>query len=188
MKMDNKKEFENMRKKLKKSYEEREEIISKSREVLRLSKSSIYSTHREEIKEAETQIKKAKKIIGKLRKLITVENKNNHFHAALQEYIEAVCFLNIIKNNELTSIKELGVGVEDYLCGIADVTGELGRKSVILATKKDKKGVENIRNLVDSIYGEMTKFDFRNSEIRRKFDSIKWNLKKIEELTYDLSK
>ena len=180
------KEFEDMRKELKKSYEKREEVIQKSREILRYSKSSIYCTQRDELKEAEELIKKAKKIIDELRKIITAEN--NIFNSALQEYVEAVCFLGIVKRNKLVERKELNVGVEDYLCGISDLTGELGRRAVLLATKKERDKVKEIYEFVDYIYGEMAGFDFRNSELRRKFDAIKWNLKKIEELRYDLSK
>ena len=29
-------------------------------------------------------------------------------------------------------------------------------------------------------------FDFRNSELRRKFDGIKWELKKLEDLSIEL--
>jgi hypothetical protein len=30
------------------------------------------------------------------------------------------------------------------------------------------------------------KFDLRNGELRKKFDEIKWNLKKIEDIAYDI--
>ncbi len=176
-----------MRKELEKNYEDREKIIGKSRKILSYSKSSIYSIQRNEIKEAEDLIKKAEKGLLELKKIVG-DNKNGHFSSAMQEYVEAICFLNLVKKNKLISRKEIDCGVEDYLCGIADTTGELARKAVLLATKKDIKGVKDIRDIVDYIYGEMSKFDLRNSELRRKFDAIKWNLKKIEDLMYDLSK
>ena len=182
------KDFEEMRKKLKKEYDIREEIINKSRDILRYSKSSIYSTHRNELKDAKKLIKQSEKLINELSKKIKIENKNNMFNSALQEYVEAICFLNVVENKKLIGINKLGVGVEDYLMGISDLTGELGRRAVLLAIKKDKKGVKEIYDLVDYIFGEMMKFNIRNSELRRKFDAIKWNLKKIEELRYDLSK
>ncbi|GAG22250.1 unnamed protein product, partial [marine sediment metagenome] len=44
-----------------------------------------------------------------------------------------------------------------------------------------------IKAFVDEIYGEFLKFDLRNSELRRKSDSIKWNLKKLEDVIFDIT-
>jgi predicted translin family RNA/ssDNA-binding protein len=45
-----------------------------------------------------------------------------------------------------------------------------------------------IKEVVDEIYGEFLQFDLRNSELRKKSDQIKWSLKKLEEISYDLSR
>ncbi|MDP7506717.1 MAG: hypothetical protein QF362_04730, partial [Candidatus Woesearchaeota archaeon] len=82
--------------------------------------------------------------------------------------------------------KTLGVNSEDYLLGLCDLTGELGRRAVSLATKREFKEVELIKDTVEEIYGEFLKFNLRNSQLRRKSDSIKWNLKKLEEIMYDI--
>ena len=37
------------------------------------------------------------------------------------------------------------------------------------------------------IYGEFLKLHLRNGELRKKSDAIKWNLKKLEEVMYDIS-
>jgi predicted translin family RNA/ssDNA-binding protein len=72
--------------------------------------------------------------------------------------------------------------------GICDLTGELTRRAVSLVTKGKGKEVLVIKNFVEDIYGEFLKFDLRNGNLRKKYDSIKWNLKKLEEIMYDLSK
>ena len=36
------------------------------------------------------------------------------------------------------------------------------------------------------IYGELLKFDFRDNEIRRKVDAVKYELRKLEDLVLDL--
>ena len=46
--------------------------------------------------------------------------------------------------------------------------------------------VVEIRDVVDEIYGELLKFDFRDSDLRRKFDSVKYDLKKLEDLLLEL--
>ena len=46
---------------------------------------------------------------------------------------------------------------------------------------------KKIRDFVEELYGEMLKFNFRNGELRRKFDGIKYDLKKLEDLVLDLT-
>ena len=36
------------------------------------------------------------------------------------------------------------------------------------------------------MYGELLKFDFRDNEVRRKFDAVKYDLRKLEDLVLDL--
>ena len=105
---------------------------------------------------------------------------------ACQEYAEALCFHQYVKSKTIPTAKEIGVNEEDYLMGICDLTGELGRRAVSLTTKKKYKEVEEIKEYVDNIYGEFLKLDLRNGQLRKKFDAIKWNLKKIEEVVYDI--
>ncbi len=68
------------------------------------------------------------------------------------------------------------------------MTGELGRKSVLESIAKNKDEVHNIRELVDEIHGLFVKLDLRNGDLRKKADSIKWNLSKIEEVLHDMHK
>lgn len=66
------------------------------------------------------------------------------------------------------------------------MTGELVRRAVFLAGKGKYEDVVKIKDFVDEIYGQLIKFDFRNSDLRRKFDSIKYDLKKLEDLVLQL--
>ena len=60
------------------------------------------------------------------------------------------------------------------------------RKAVFLAGKGEVKKVGEIKDAVDHIYGELLDFDFRDNEIRRKVDSVKYDLRKLEDLVLDL--
>ena len=75
---------------------------------------------------------------------------------------------------------------EHFILGLADLPGELVRKAVFLAGKGDVGAVLKIKDEVDSIYGELLKFDFRDNEIRRKVDAVKYDLRKLEDLVLDL--
>jgi len=103
-----------------------------------------------------------------------------------QEYVEAVTYLEYVKTGKLADEKEINADPENYLLGICDLTGELARRAVFSVVKEDFKEVEKIKEFVSRIYEEFLKFELRNSELRKKSDSIKWNLKKIEEILYDL--
>ena len=185
------KEFNEIRKRLSSYDSKREELIKKSRELLKISKQVIYSVHRGNDDESLANLKKSTKIKKELDKIASFDRKlffEGSYSDACQEYVEAVCYYTYVKNGKLVGSKELEVNYEDYLMGICDLTGELTRRAVSLVTKGKGKEVESIKSFVEDIYGEFLKFDLRNGHLRKKYDSIKWNLKKLEEVMYDLSK
>jgi len=185
----NKKDFQAIRKDIEAYDKQREIIIKKSRDILKDSKRAIYSVHRNDLKESKMLLNKAEKEISYLKRIIAKNNKLGNvgaFGAALQEYVEAACYYGFVKNNKIPTRKELDVDIENYLMGICDLTGELTRKVVSSAVKKQFNEVMKIKKLVEEIYGEFLKFNLRNSELRKKSDSIKWNLKKIEDVVYDI--
>ena len=181
--MINKQEFKDIGKELKKFEEERESLIQKSREIITLSKQIIYSIHRDDIKKADVL---AKTITSKAKSLSNKNYDMNMNNVAMQEYVEAVAFLEFIKNNKIPTRKELKTEIEPYLCGLCDLTGELVRKAVNSAINKNTSEVIKIREFIDQLYGEMLMFDFRNGEMRKKYDSIKWNLKKVEDIILEV--
>jgi predicted translin family RNA/ssDNA-binding protein len=206
-----KKDFDEIRKKLSSYDNKREELIKKARELLKISKQIIYSVHRGSSKESLSNINKAKKIKQELDKIASFDKKltfEGSYSEACQEYVEAFCYYGFVKsleifkkfprrkkshsdfsaNVKIPGFKELGVDHEDYLMGICDLTGELGRKSISLATQRMNKEVSHIKSFVEDIHGEFLKFDLRNGNLRKKADSIKWNLKKLEEVLYDLGR
>lgn len=54
------------------------------------------------------------------------------------------------------------------------------RYAVVKATARDVAEVERCRAMVEAISGEFIQFDFRNGPLRKKFDAIKYNLRKLE--------
>jgi len=188
--MINKKDFNKIREKLAEYDDDREKIIKKSRDVLKLSKQLIYTIHRKDLKEAAKMLNEVKKEKQNLDKIASKNKKlfyEGSYSQAMQEYAEALAYYSFIKNKKIPTVSSLKVNGEDYLMGICDLTGELARKAVTIAHKNPKE-VEKIKALVEEIFGEFLKFNLRNSELRKKSDSIKWNLKKLEEVMYDIKK
>ena len=186
--MINKKDFAEIRKTMDKIEVKRESIIRNSREIIGLSKQIIYALQRDDVKSAEKLVKDINAKIEKLRDIkIDFSIDTNISNVAFQEYVEALCFYDFIRFGKLPSHKTLKVSSEDYLMGICDLTGELCRKAIFEVIHKRFREAEKIKEIVNEIYGEFLKFNLRNGELRKKSDSIKWNLKKLEEIMYDVS-
>jgi len=185
----NKKDFNDIRKEFNSFDDNRELTIKKSRDILKLSKQIIYSVHRDDLKEAAKLVKKIEVEKKKVEEIVCKNSKLESigaYRVAIGEYVEAMLYYYFIKNKNIVTHKSLRVTTEHYLMGLIDLTGELGRKAVQLAGKGVFKKVVFIRDAVSDIYGELLKFDFRDSDMRRKFDSVKYDLKKLEDLVLDL--
>lgn len=187
--MINKKAFEDMRKELERFDSLREDLIKISRDLLKLSKATIYEIHRNSLTSAESNIKNAKTIIKKIESLIKkdpVLSSVGAYNEALEEYVEAFCYLGFMKKQKLPTAKELGVATQVYLPGVCDLVGELVRKAINSSIDGDYKTAKKIKDFVADVYSELIMFDFRNIPARRKFDSIKYGLEKLETLMLDI--
>ena len=180
-----KKEFEKIRKEIEEFDIKRESVIQQSREIINLSKRIIYALHRNDIKSASSYVKeiedKKKGLIG-----VDIRLDTNMAQTALQEYVEALCYYHFIKNKKMPARALLKVDTESYLMGLCDLTGELVRKAVNDVINKNFNQAMEIKSLVEEIYGEFLEFNLRNSELRKKSDQIKWNLKKLEDVVFEL--
>ena len=168
----------------------REEVIQLSRKIITVSKQIIYAAQRNDLESALPAINEIKKDIASLRKIKIPLGTNidtNINSVAFQEYVEAIAFYEFVKNKKIPTRASLGVNPEDYLSGLSDLTGELGRKAIYDVIHKKFDEAEKIKELVHDIYGEFLKLHLRNGDLRKKSDSIKWNLKKLEEVMYDIS-
>lgn len=176
-----KKEFVKIQEDLQNFEINREEVIQKSRDTIKLSKLIIYSLHRDDIKQASLIIKDIKE---KIKSLSLICYDTNINQTALQEYAEAICYFEFIKNKKIPIPKEIGIDSINYLCGLSDLTGELMRKAVNEAINNNFLQVIEIKNLIEEIYCQFLQLNLRNGELRKKSDAIKWNLQKVEEIIY----
>lgn len=178
------KTFEHIRKELQDYEKKREQTIQSSRDIITLSKQIIYAVHRGDLAAADSLMKRIRSATKKLEQ--TRDYEQGISRVAFQEYVEAACYYEFVKNNKIPTPNELRVETEDYLLGLCDLTGELVRKAVAYAIKNEQHNVLKTKDLVDEIYGEFLKLDLRNSELRKKSDSIKWNLNKLEDMAFTL--
>lgn len=169
--------------------EQREELIKKSRDILRYSKHAIFSIHDADLETAQKKIEMAEDIINEIKKLFKCSSKLDSVgmvSSAMQEYIEAKCYMGFVSKRKIPTHKSLKVEADDYLLGLCDLTGELARRAVVSVINNDTKEVYRIKEVIEKIFGLFLQLNLRNGELRKKSDAIKWNLKKVEGVIYDL--
>ncbi len=186
--MINKKLFEKIKKDLEAYNQERELIIQHSRQILQNSKKAIFAGHQGDLAKAENHLQEAEEIITKLLKDYHQDNRlrfEGSYKAALEEYVEAKTFIKILNHQEIEIIDNQSIGPEEYLGGLCDVTGELVRQSVLLATKDQTKDIERFKNIIEEIINFMLDL-YLTGYSRQKFDDAKRNLQRMEQILYDL--
>ncbi|KAG7399555.1 hypothetical protein PHYBOEH_008550 [Phytophthora boehmeriae] len=186
----NQQDFEDMNREMHEQDEMREKIIKRSREILKSSKQAIFALHRSDRTEASKLLANAEKVIPELVEL-TEQNpslRDGALSSSLEEYAEAKCFFHYLDTRCLLPRRDVPIlKKNEYLGGVIDFTGELMRLAVVKATSRDVQEVERCKAMVEAISGELIQFDFRNGPLRRKFDSVKYNLRKLENTLYELS-
>lgn len=178
--------------KLKKEYDHyylsRQRIIGVANEALANAKQAIFSLHRDEIKEAEKLLLTAENKLSSLRKYFNQNlflEDEGAYRAAIEEYAEAKLFWQIMTKGKIDFIKNINLYFAGYLGGLCDLTGELLRKIVLSATAEKFKEAQKLKDIIADIIAQMIKFNL-TGYLRNKFDAAKHNLRKAEEVLYDV--
>lgn len=166
----------------------RNEIIVVSRDILKFSKQAIFACHRNELNDASDALTQARAIIFNIEKKI-IKNTDlageGSYRAALEEFAEASLLHQFLIKGAVTRIEGVALSHEIYIGALSDFTGELTRRAIALATKRDVKGVEQIRGVIEAIMSQFITFDLL-SNLRSKYDAARKNLRTVEEILYDL--
>ena len=136
----------------------REKMIINSRKINRLSKESIMLVHRGKIKKAERLVGTAEKLLKQTLKILAptpdLRNSGSLYNAS-QEYAEASVLLSLEKNGKYPTPSEIGVSSEAYILGLADVVGELRRRTLCAINDEDVEAAERYAQLMEAIYSEL---------------------------------
>ena len=172
--------------------EQRDTVIKRARDITKASKVAIYCLHRGEIDKADAQIAQAAAVADELLPIVSANPplRGGSYSGGLEEYAEAVVFAHFVKHGTLVPSTHPDLARcdrDEYLRGILDFTGELNRYCVAKATVRDVESVKKCREIVDALMGIFLKFDFRNGALRKKYDGLKYTLKKMENTLYEMS-
>ena len=158
---------------------DREQALSVSREVIRLSANAIRAVHRGEFDDAKELIKKGD---ARLRDADHIQGSSpSIFNAgfmndARKEFTEANVTLAVISGADIPSINDLKVDAAAYINGMAEVIGEL-RRYILDALRRDAMdGCQEFMDIMDEMYGVLVTIDFPEgvtSGLRRNTDAMR---------------
>lgn len=123
----------------------------------------------------------------------------NFYSVAMEEYARYKAFRHFLCTGSLirfsdftittsTSTIECPLRDEEYLAGACiGLTQDLVRYATGRATVQDVVSVQMAKDLTDALNHELLQFDFRNGPLRKKYDGVKYAVKHLERILYELS-
>lgn len=187
--MINKKLFDHLREKHDDFNRSRRILIKETSDILSASKQAIFAFHRDDKLGGEKLLKEAEAGLISIDKRFVCKNpsllKEGSLKAAQEEFIEARFFSLVLNKKKLDLVSGVEINFESYFGGLCDLTGELVRKSVNLASSGKVREINRLRKTIEEIIKELIKFNLVG-QLRVKYDQAKNNLKKIEEICYDI--
>ena len=161
----------------------REQALKTSREIIISCRKAIQLLHKNSQKEAKSHISKSSKKIKTLYE--QTKNYPDLFHSgfienAAQEYVEAYCFYNILKGEDLPDPDEIQITYSSYLLGLCDVVGELRRGALDSILKGKSTTANDYLLYMDEIYDSIMNFDYPSGliPIKRKQDMVRGLIEK----------
>lgn len=117
--------------------------------------------------------------------------KNSHlfgqpfYKEAVEEYVEALMLKDFLVGSRRGIPAFIKIGPEEIISGLCDFTGELVRRAVTIAGPERLAELSEYKKIVENIAEEMTKVGFKG-KLRQKYDEVERNLKRLEEILYEV--
>uniref|UniRef100_A0A8B9TBI0 Translin n=1 Tax=Anas platyrhynchos TaxID=8839 RepID=A0A8B9TBI0_ANAPL len=114
------------------------------------------------------------------------------FLAAFVVYLESETLVTREAVAEILGIeaeRERGfhLDIEDYLSGVLTLASELARLAVNSVTAGDYSRPLRISTFINELDSGFRLLNLKNDSLRKRYDGLKYDVKKIEEVVYDLS-
>jgi len=172
IKIDIKDSLDSINKELEKVVSRREQLLKESRNLISMSSRSIVGTHTEKVDESAMNLKEAKKMLVKLKKIADKDLKY-YLIPAETEYVEAAIVKSLSSRRPIPNQEKLGVSKESYLLGLLDAIGEM-KRMVYDNIRKDRleRAVE-IFELMEVLYIQLSPYAIYDNIVqgfRRKLD------------------
>lgn len=114
------------------------------------------------------------------------------FLAALVVFLEVKILVSKDTVAEMLGIPNISVygvhlNLEDFLIGLLKLPDELTRFAINSVTNGDYNCPIEIAKFINELDGAFKLLSLKNDTLRKRFDGLKYSVKKIEEVVYDLS-
>ncbi|KZO96944.1 Translin [Calocera viscosa TUFC12733] len=114
------------------------------------------------------------------------------FTLALCKFLEDGTLITLPEVSQVLGVEadwkdRFTIATEDYLHGIISLVNELSRLAVNAVTLGDFDAPFRISVFVKDLFAGFSLLNLKNDGLRRRFDSLKYDVKRIEEVVYDVS-
>lgn len=178
----------------------REQVLKRARDVLKCAKNAIYALQRGDFRKADAELTQCAKDANSIHEQLVGEKpalRHGLFGSSLEEMAEALAYRAFRKDKQVLSLAEMQaasglafpLSLGEYLGGIMDLTGEVGRLAVRSASKGRQAvtDVELCLACVDAVYTGLQDLPSLPWGLGKKMGAVKGTLMKIEGVLYELS-
>jgi translin len=171
----------------------RDEALKQARQLTRACSLAIRAVHRDDKEAMEANLAEAQTLADILRN--ELKNHPELFLAgytqdSLKEFVEANVTCALIQNQPLQTPEELGVEDATYLNGLAEVVGELRRRTLDILRSGYSEEAERLLGYMDEIYSVLVTMDYPDAitnGLRRQTDLARGIIEKTRgDVTFSL--
>jgi translin len=171
----------------------RDKALALARQLTRACSLAIRAVHRDEDDVMNEHLAEARKLAESLKGGLADYPDlfyTGYTQDALKEFVEANVTCALIQNRPLLTPGELDVSGATYLNGLAEVVGELRRKTLDILRHGYSKEAERLLGIMDDIYSVLVTMDYPDaitSGLRRQTDLARSIIEKTRgDITFSL--
>jgi translin len=171
----------------------REKALGKARQLTRACSLAIRAVHRSDTENMTAQLSEAGTLADDLRTELAIHPElfyAGYTQDALKEFVEANVTCALIQNLPLPTPTGLGVADATYLNGLAEVIGELRRRTLDILRHGYSTEAERLLGIMDEIYLVLVTMDYPDAitnGLRRQTDIARSIIEKTRgDITFSL--
>ena len=189
--------LEQIAEKIRKSFDvrttARDQALAQARQLTRACALSIRAVHRDETDTMNEHLTEARSLADGLRNDLAAHPDlffAGYTQDALKEFVEANVTCALIQNKPLLTPAELNVADATYLNGLAEVVGELRRRTLDILRHGYSQEAERLLGYMDEIYSVLVTMDYPDAitnGLRRQTDLARGIIEKTRgDVTFSL--
>jgi len=170
----------------------RESIIKRTRDAQKAAKHAIFALHRNDPTAASSKLEHCRALLHDELFPAAASDpalRYGALAAAAEEYAEAALFFTWTAEGRLAPPSEMpSLTPEEYLGGLCDLTGEIGRVAVARGTARDDEGVGACLRANVAVLGAIEGIEyFPQRKFKGKADAVRQSVQKLQHMLYEMA-